>query len=511
MNTITEEEHGLIRRADTWLAGHREEFIRLLRGWVAIPSICDESQTDAEHPLGSAVNDMFSRASADMRALGVKVDLHDGYAISMALDHGRYITGAPIGGDDEIGMVGHLDVVPAGDGWTHQPFSLELDDRGFAYGRGVADCKGPSLVDLCVLRMMHDLEVPLRHRLRVILGGGEETSMNDLKGYLKRYQAPGFSLVTDGPFPVNYGQKGILQLVLSIPAPGIWNGWQAGSAANAVPGEADILIDGIAASEIEDAARRCGGPYAQRVTCATENGRVRIHAKGEAGHAAFQNGTLNAIGLLSGFLEDSNLLVAHGRAAEHATAEAIHLIAGATDGTGLGIACTDESGPLSFNLGIARPNRGARLALVCDSRYPVGFHGNAIIAKLQDAVASFPTRWDVRIDEIHDEPAYRIDPNGVEATTLSDAFDAFFNTHKPAFTMGGGTHSRLLPRSVTFGADFWYMDDIAEKTGIPGKPDGMDADHGGGHTADECVNIDHLMTAAKLYMLAVSRLDKVLA
>ena len=47
-------------------------------------------------------------------------------------------------GDSIIGVLVHLDVVPAGDGWHYEPFAATLDgDR--IYGRGVIDDKGPAV------------------------------------------------------------------------------------------------------------------------------------------------------------------------------------------------------------------------------------------------------------------------------------------------------------------------------------------------------------------------------
>lgn len=41
----------------------------------------------------------------------------------------------------ELTFAGHIDTVPAGDGWTYDPFGAELAD-GRMYGRGTADMKG---------------------------------------------------------------------------------------------------------------------------------------------------------------------------------------------------------------------------------------------------------------------------------------------------------------------------------------------------------------------------------
>ncbi|PWG66132.1 M20/M25/M40 family metallo-hydrolase [Bifidobacterium callitrichidarum] len=549
---LTDAERALMVRADRWLAAHADEFERTLARWVAVPSICDDGYAeeeaandggdgagrvpghgDAEHdagcatngasrnadmtaksganagrptPLGPAVADMFDVASEDICAMGLAPCNHGGYALSAAVEVGESRPDLEVGGANEIALVGHLDVVPAGDGWTRPPFTLTREGE-FVFGRGVHDCKGPSLVNLFVLCMLRDLDVPMRHRVRALMGGGEETRMNDLRGYLKREKAAGFSLVTDGPFPVNYGQKGILQIVMSVPAPGIWRHFAAGSAANAVPGEAAIELSGIADAAVE--ATIAGASERYRKTIRWDAATHTLHAQGIAGHAAFQDGTVSAIMLLTGFLSESGLLAGPDHAAELATARALFAIAQSKDGKGLGIACEDESGPLSFNLGRIT-EAGERLQLQCDSRYPVSGNGPDIERRLRAAVAAMPADRDVRVEQVHDEPAYRIDPDGVECRTLTRAFNDFFDADKQPFTMGGGTHSRLLPRSVTFGADFWYMDDIARKAGHPAKPEGMGEDEGGAHSADECVNIANLLTAAKLYLLALTRLDGML-
>ncbi len=43
--------------------------------------------------------------------------------------------------DKPVVLMGHQDVVPAGEGWTHEPFGGEIKD-GKIWGRGTMDCKG---------------------------------------------------------------------------------------------------------------------------------------------------------------------------------------------------------------------------------------------------------------------------------------------------------------------------------------------------------------------------------
>ena len=47
----------------------------------------------------------------------------------------------------------HMDTVPAGDGWSSDPFTLREAD-GKLYGRGACDCKGPLIAMVEAMRML---------------------------------------------------------------------------------------------------------------------------------------------------------------------------------------------------------------------------------------------------------------------------------------------------------------------------------------------------------------------
>ena len=66
--------------------------------------------------------------------------------------------------------------------------------------------------------------------------------------------------------------------------------------------------------------------------------------------------------------------------------------------------------------------------------------------------------------------------------------------------MGGGTYSRELTRSLTFGPGF---PDLAEK---PDLPEG----HGGAHAPDEFMHIPSFFRAFEIYVCAVKALDDVI-
>ena len=57
------------------------------------------------------------------------------------------------GEGEEIGIIGHLDVVPEGEGWNTPPYELTKID-GIYYGRGVSDDKGLTLMNLYALKAL---------------------------------------------------------------------------------------------------------------------------------------------------------------------------------------------------------------------------------------------------------------------------------------------------------------------------------------------------------------------
>lgn len=78
-----------------------------------------------------------------------------------------------------------MDVVPAGEGWTGDPYVLEKRG-GRLYGRGTADDKGAAVVALYCLKALKDERVKCVRKARAIFGAGEEIASDDLKQYFQR-------------------------------------------------------------------------------------------------------------------------------------------------------------------------------------------------------------------------------------------------------------------------------------------------------------------------------------
>ena len=131
-----------------------------------------------------------------------------------------YHCGSVLYGDSEkeVGIIAHLDVVPASaDGWsTESPFVLTK--RGECIiGRGTRDDKGPALMGLYTMRYFKENGIRLPFTIRLVLGCDEEVGSTDLEYFKKVRSAPWFSFTPDSDFPVCIGEKGkILGSIIEI-------------------------------------------------------------------------------------------------------------------------------------------------------------------------------------------------------------------------------------------------------------------------------------------------------
>jgi succinyl-diaminopimelate desuccinylase len=80
------------------------------------------------------------------------------------------------GAKESVDIYTHLDVVPAGEGWSTPPFEPVIKD-GRIYGRGVADSKGSVAALLTALRIMTEQGLESRYNIQVALTTDEEIGL----------------------------------------------------------------------------------------------------------------------------------------------------------------------------------------------------------------------------------------------------------------------------------------------------------------------------------------------
>lgn len=176
-----------------------KDVIKDLEGWVKINSVEGESAQDA--PFGKAVKDALVYGLELGKRMGFEVINYDNYV------------GEIVWGDgEEIGIIGHADIVPAGDGWETDPFTLTLKD-GKLFGRGTTDDKGPTLCALYAMKQLKDEGFVPKKKIRFILGCNEETDWGDVAHFNKVSKFPKYGFSPDGDFPVVFAEKGPNELI----------------------------------------------------------------------------------------------------------------------------------------------------------------------------------------------------------------------------------------------------------------------------------------------------------
>ena len=139
MNTISIDENRLSdisRFAET----HERDIVRDIARLVRIPSVEGPAEPDAPFGIESKrALDCALQIAAELGLGTVNCENKIAYA-SVGEDRGQ----------GYLATITHVDVVPAGDGWSEDPFTLR-EREGFLIGRGVMDDKGPSVLCLYAL------------------------------------------------------------------------------------------------------------------------------------------------------------------------------------------------------------------------------------------------------------------------------------------------------------------------------------------------------------------------
>ena len=451
---------------DKWIEQHRTDIVRAAQELIRIPSVLGTAEPGA--PFGVETR----------RALDYVLGLAQQYGFQTTKMVDGYAAHAESGsGEQLIGVLGHVDVVPAGNDWKHDPFGAQIE-HGRIYGRGSADDKGPTISGFFgIVAMLRSGIVP-KKRVRMIVGADEELGFRCMGYYLKHEEMPTLGIVPDGSFPVVHAEKGIANPVLtaSIATDGAIVSLDGGTRGNMVPDRAVARLR-IGTAQAIGAMSKLAG--ADRIIAHNDGGILTVNATGVSAHASTPTEGVNAVGVLCGVLLKLECLPD----AERALLKSIHDAAVDTTGEILGVAGSDDVvGPLTSNLGVLT-TVGAEVDLAFSVRYPVTWKGDDIREKIEVAASKIG----LGLKSWHDGPPLHVPKDDPFLQTLLDVYRAETGDLQPPKTMGGGTYARVLKKAVAFGPDF------------PGFPPMA-------HQADEYWLIDDMLKAAKIYAKALSRL-----
>ncbi|MBS4208764.1 Sapep family Mn(2+)-dependent dipeptidase [Bacillus sp. FJAT-50079] len=189
------------------LKEYENQLIDDIADLTAIKSVADHKTKTINAPFGLGVRKAFDQMITMARRDQFEFEDVDGYALQIDLGKGEKL----------VGILGHLDIVEEGDlaEWDSTPYQLRIED-GFLYGRGVNDDKAPSLAAYYAIKILRDLNIPVQSKIRLILGGAEETTWECMDHYFKKKPEPKYSFSPDGNFPIVNGEKGVVQGTFSL-------------------------------------------------------------------------------------------------------------------------------------------------------------------------------------------------------------------------------------------------------------------------------------------------------
>lgn len=483
LNKSSFDDAEFSRFLNAWIDDHKDEMLDVLLSLLRIHSV--QGPPEEGKPFGPAVD----------RTLKLFCELGERYGMKMK-DVDGYAAHAEVGAGDELVMaLTHLDVVPAGSGWTRDPAGEIFQGR--VYGRGAQDNKGPTVACLFALRALLESGVPLKRRVRHVVGGDEETGFRCVRRYFEAEERPTYGFSPDACFPLVFAEKGNMNVQVEVALPseqGICRILEisGGERANIVASSASAVLSVPAGTEDEiaaaiekalpDARALVGGPGTLDLSIHKEKGRLSVSVAGKAAHASTPSEGTNAL---------TGLLFVLSSLRERLDAwEGLRFAADAADifGRGLGIQCEDEvSGKLSCNLGIVRTvgaavnSNGTRAVQgIYNIRYPVNVSGD----DLRQRVLAFPHPDGVTIRVPSVGKPHYTDPDSFLVKTLLRVYGEETGDMSPPIAIGGGTYAKAIPGAVAFGPQMPGSVEVA-------------------HQVDEFIDIDDFFLLVRIYARAL--------
>jgi len=465
----------------------KDLLIETTRNFLRIESVLDPSTAREGAPFGEGIRQALTFALQVCADAGMTVKDVDGYAAHAEFGQG----------DELIGVLSHVDVVPAGDGWSTPPFAAEVVD-GRIVARGALDDKGPAMASIFAAIIVKELGLPLSKRVRLIFGTDEESNWQCVKTYFAREEMPTMGFTPDADFPLIYAEKGLTDLMfrqtrdrfaaLQVPAVPEAEArlvtLRAGLRMNMVPEHAEAVLQPLVlpAASIVERYRKHLNESGLQGEARVKDQQVILHMKGVSVHGMNPEKGINAGTELIRFLATLHL--------DERASQFVQF----TDryfyrqhyGEALGIAHDDpEMGPLTVNTGVIEYEAEGEALFRVNIRYPHSLPYDrwepVLKQRLEEAA--------YQLEVVEHLPPHRVDPKHPLVTTLQRVYTAHTGEEANLIAIGGATYGRSLDVGVAFGPLF------------PGRPDCA-------HQRDEYLLVDDLVKATAIYAQAIYELAK---
>ena len=465
---------------------NKDNLIQSVCDLIKIPSVSDEN-SGSEYPFGKSCNDALDYILNLAQNLGFRTKNLDGYCGYIEFGEGEEL----------VGIIGHLDVVPAKfeDGWTNDPFIPTIRENKI-YGRGAIDDKGPVIASLYAMKAIMD-KAKISKRVRLIIGLNEERNWKCINYYKNNEEHPSIGFSPDADFPGIFAEKGIISIKVSKNIE--LNNFEIldidcnQNAINVVPKKCSITLKKKKIN-LNPNKLPMDFKFENSDLIEIENidsNTVKITANGISAHAAHPHLGKNAITILIRYLIDNlgnyepsleyfqrlfHLGFFEIESPEFLSRKEIEYCTEFEDDSCI----QDESGSLTSNIGkISHENNMISLSL--NLRVPVHTSLDKILFKYKQLIRFYE---DIIVEEISRQEPLCSEKDSYLVKNLVNIFNEETGLNAKPIAIGGGTYARAFPNFISYGAN------------MPGDVDLC-------HQVDEFIDIDKMLTASCIYAKAI--------
>lgn len=410
---------------------------------------------DDEKPFGSQNRKVLDEAISLMNEKGFNTKNVDYYACYGEVGQG----------DKTIGVVCHLDIVPAGEGWDSNPFEVvQKGDR--LYGRGVSDDKGAAVASMYAIKYLLDTNYQFKKKVRLILGCNEETGSKCIKHYVEKEGGVDMGFTPDGEFPGIYAEKGMISGVFKAKSKIV--NIKGGEASNIVckKVECELPVDSYDASKFKK--------YLGDNNIKYEINGNSVTVFGIAAHASAPDSGVNAMSYLMEALYNADFGDEY--------VDLYHKYIGLdVHGEKLGmLPLKDDETDTSVNIGVIKKEGEYVLASV-DMRFP-------ITRTVDDCKKVLENIEPLEIKNMINPLYFEKDSPMIKA--MLKAYRDVTGDNGDMIAIGGGTYAKSIKNIIAFGCAF-----NEEENHI--------------HDANESLGIEDFKKQVEIYIEAIKNLNEV--
>lgn len=412
------------------------DIIKNLQELIQIKTVLDTPVEGG--PFGKGNKECLEKTLKLCEKLGFKTKNLDGYC--------GY---AEIGqGEELVGIIGHLDVVPEGEGWKYPPYSGLIVD-GELWGRGTWDDKGPVVVSIYAIKALMDQGFKFNKRVRLIFGCNEESGSLCMEHYLKVDEPITYGVSPDASFPVIFAEKTINNILIEGTSTQkgtiLLKDFDAGIVINAVPDKCVFRLGFTCPKCKEYALYELKENFIENninFEVKEENDDLVYTVYGKAAHGSIPHIGINAASYAINALKEvlNNDFV-------NFYSEVIGLD---IHGEKLGCYASDEYGPIAVNVGLVS-YKDDKFTIKINSRLPFNTNTEKMVEQINQTISKYDF---VKLTLLSSADGFIIDKESTMIKSLVNAYQEVTKDYesKPICS-AGGTYAREFNNCVAFGPE----------------------------------------------------------